>query len=401
MDRGALRAVVPLRLVFVGLYLTAAVVAWRFGLSSLTFLGLAGLAGATAFTNFVALRLSARPQHVIGASVLFDIGLLTIALGLTGGPQNPFSVLYVVYVALAATLLEVFWMWLAVFASSVGFALLFAFHLPLPSAGHVHGGSFSLHMQGMWLAYVLAAVAIVWFVARLAAELRREREERARATQLLALATLAAGAAHEIGNPLGTIRIATDELREALVDAKVDGDVLEDVELIAHEVARARGVLDRMAAGAVELDAESREARPLRAIVAELAAAFGADSHRIRLTLGEPLPEVAWPRAVTDQALLQLVRNALQASDGPVHIDVAAEEGWVNFKVTDRGRGMAAHILSKSTEPFFTTRPEEGVGLGLFIARSLIEHLGGRLRIDSVVSQGTTVEVTLPAGGVS
>ncbi len=396
-DRGVLHAVLPLRWVFAALYFASALLAWTVGASALAVGGLMSAGVVLAITNVFANWFLARPHDAIGGSVLLDVCVLTVALALTGGPANPFSVLYIVYVALAATLLETFWMWLAVVASSGGFALLFAFHLPLPAAGHVHEGSFSLHLQGMWLAYVVAAVAIVRFVARLAAELRREREDRERTRHVLAVATLAAGAAHELGNPLGTIRIATDELRDTLERSNAPTDALEDVNLIAEEVARARSVLDRMSSGAVELDAEKRDTRPLALILESLIDELGSESTRVELQVSEPLPKVEWPPAVTDQALRQLIRNALQASKSKVELTARALNGEIEVTITDGGRGMDAQVLAKSTEPFFTTRPEEGMGLGLFIARSLIEHVGGRLQIESVVARGTTVRVTLPA----
>ena len=95
-------------------------------------------------------------RQLIGATILFDVILLTCLLALSGGPTNPFSVLYLIQVLLAAVLSSSRWTWLIAICSSAGFALIFWFHLPLPSVlgghGH-HHSSFSLHLQGMWLAY--------------------------------------------------------------------------------------------------------------------------------------------------------------------------------------------------------------------------------------------------------
>ncbi|MEO1482407.1 MAG: HAMP domain-containing sensor histidine kinase [Myxococcota bacterium] len=339
-------------------------------------------------------------DSIVGPIVLLDIGLLTLLLALTGGPGNPFSVLYVVYVALAATLLRPVWMWTSAFVASAAFASLFFWHLPLPAelgGMHQHDGGYSVHLQGMWIAFVVAAAAIVAFVSRLASALRREERERARTAELLGLATLAAGAAHEIGNPLGTIRIAVDEVRDACRQLGAERQTLSDLDLIAAEVARARRVLDRMTIGATQLGEDSHRRTSVRSIVDSVLDDVGpADKTRVALDWKEEPPEVRWPREAVGQILLQVLRNALRATSGTVELRCTSGADSVRLAVTDQGPGMPHHVIAKSTEPFFTTRPEEGMGLGLFIARSLVEHLGGRIEIHSAPERGTEVNVLLP-----
>ena len=186
-------------------------------------------------------------RRMIGASLLIDIVALSVILSYSGGPANPFSVLYLILVMLTAIMTNAAWTWSAVITSSLCYALIFWFHTSLPSAlGGEHGmhsqhgahsASFSLHLQGMWLAYTIAAIAIALFVSRLSVALQRERERRLEGEKLLGLAALAAGAAHEIGNPLGTIRVVTSDL-ESLVKSeerdseRVSSELLSDIQLI-------------------------------------------------------------------------------------------------------------------------------------------------------------------------
>jgi two-component system sensor histidine kinase RegB len=369
---------------------------------------LLGILGLTVASN---LLLSMRPgltgERVAGAVLLFDVVLLTLSLGLTGGPANPFSVVYLVYVVLGAILTKPATTWLLVALSSGGFGLLFFFNQPLPSelGGHVHHGAqpwYSAHLQGMWLAYTVAATLLALFVSQLASGLRREREERARAAHLLGLATLAAGAAHEIGNPLGTIRVAASELVHDAVRLQLSAEVVSDLELISSEVERAHGVLSRMAAGAGELAGETPAPADLGVLLGDARRKLGIEGERIDIQTETLATSVRWPVQATVQVFSQLFRNALQASapQTRVYCLARAGEGGVHIDVRDEGRGIEPQLLSRVGEPFFTTR-EDGMGLGVFIARSLVEHLGGRIAFDSVLGKGTTVRVWLPLGVTS
>jgi two-component system sensor histidine kinase RegB len=340
---------------------------------------------------------------VVVVSVL-DTMLLTLILALTGGPANPLSVLYLIVVTLAATLTRPRFTWLVVALSSSGYAVTFFWNVPLPAelGGHAmhHHAPYSVHMQGMWLAYTLAAVTIALFVSRLSADLRQEREERGRAARLLGLATLAAGAAHEIGNPLGTIRIAASELERDLEKHQATSEQLDDLRLINAEVGRAQQVLERMAIGAGELMGETPVAVSVLDVVRRASEALGEAAARVDTSVAETLASVRWPVHATAQVLTQLLRNGLDASPSAATVRCRAEQDGeeVLFQIDDQGSGMSAEVLERLGEPFFTTRPGDGMGLGMFIARSLVEHLGGRISVTSSEGRGTQVRLWLPMG---
>jgi two-component system, sensor histidine kinase RegB len=382
----------------------AAIAVWR---APLPLAPMIGLFAAIAVTNLIVLRLlrlgRSGTERVAGAVLFFDVLCLTGLLALSGGPANPFSVLYLIHVMLAAVLTNRWWTWSIVAVSSAGFASLFAISIPLPPelGGHGHHqapGSYSIHLQGMWLAYTISAATIAAFVSRVAAALRRERDKQERAARLLGLAALAAGAAHEIGNPLATIRIAASELERDLVSQNMADDIVEDVRLINGEVERAKAVLDRLAASAGELTGEALVPTSVDQFVRALVQRLDRSGQRVHLDLAPGLPEVYWPAEATSQAVGQLLRNALQASHAhtPVHCRVTARANGVEVHVRDHGPGMTAAVLERIGEPFFTTRPGQGMGLGVFIARSLIERLGGRLTIESSKGAGTSVFAWLP-----
>lgn len=377
--------------------------------ATLPLLPLLGVLAVVAVTNvwlWRFLRRGAVPtQALVGGIALLDVILITEFLAMSGGPMNPFSIVYLVYVALAAVLLEARWTWGLVVATSGAFGALFAF---APSDHGLHGAGIDRHLEGMWVAFTCAAALLAGVVGRVSASLRR-READLRAAQdriarnerLASLTTLAAGAAHELGTPLGTIAVVARELEDALVEAGSGRELADDARLIRNEVRRCRGILDQMSADAGELAGEGFVPVAVGEILENVVGHLPPDRRaRVGVELAPSLegaPVQVPPRAFA-RVLGNLVENALRASepDGPVALRVGRRDALWRFEIADRGVGMAPETLARAGEPFYTTRgPGEGLGLGLFIARSCVERLGGRLALTSTPGEGTVATVEL------
>jgi two-component system sensor histidine kinase RegB len=330
-----------------------------------------------------------------------DVLLLTGLLYLTGGPLNPFSFLYLVQIALAAMMLGARWTWTLVALSLSGSGVLFVAHRPLPldRADHM-----SVHLRGMWVAFGVAAGFIVYFLMRVRRSLEaRERDLAAarhlaaRQERLASLATLAAGAAHELSTPLGTIALAAKELERQL--AGTAASAMEDAQLIRAEVDRCRAILERMAVDAGQSAGES----PVELTVRELirASLDGArERPPVRVEVDTDGERLRLPGRAVAQAIGSVVKNAQDASppDGEVTLRARLVDEELRVEVRDRGRGMPPEVLARVGEPFFTTKaPGQGMGLGLFLTREVVERLGGQLRIASDPGRGTTATLKLPA----
>jgi len=346
-----------------------------------------------------------------GLVLCFDVLILTVLLHLTGGPNNPFSVLYLVHITSAAMLLGSRWTWALTGLSIVAYGSLFAVQLGAPTAGpHVHhGGGFAEHLRAMWVAFSLTAVVTALFVVRLTSAIAQRdleiadiRERAARSERLAALATFAAGAAHELGTPLATIAVAAGELDHAVAKLPEPhaSRLVDDTTLILGQLARCRGILDEMSATAGDVSGEMPAPVTLRELVdactAELAP---GDAERLRVDVPEEAA-VRVPRTAFVRVLRSLVRNALEAGRNGSAVDlrahVVAGRGC-SISVTDRGAGMSADVLARATEPFFTTKPSgRGMGMGLFLANVVARQLGGRLELTSAPGQGTTATLELP-----
>ena len=371
---------------------------------------LGAVLAATVLTNVALMawmRTGGMPPRWLSPAVLvLDVGLLTVLLYYTGGPDNPFAVLYVVHVAMATVVLGPAWVWGIVGLSGVCYGVIVLQHHPLivPQRDVPDW----IDALGQWVALLLVVGLLGYFIGRVMSALRtREAElatmrERAQINERLAsLTTLAAGAAHELGTPLGTIAVVAKEL-ELAARQNADAPTAEDAFLIRQQVDRCRGIIERMRGDVAGRSSDE----PGRCEVAEVLAATAASLSPERQARLDVVTEttqgaaVAAPSRATMQALQFLVNNGFDASppDARVRLDVTRGDAMTRFEVIDAGSGMDAETLRRATEPFFTTKdPGRGMGLGLFLVRLVAERNGGKLSIRSREGRGTTATLDLPA----
>lgn len=332
-----------------------------------------------------------------------DVLLLSIMLYVTGGVANPFSVFYVVQLVLAAVLLRPSRAAAVSLLTVLCYGTLLIdsrdFPAVLPGAPHLP--------RGQLVAFSTAIMVILYFVTRVTSalfehevHLQEEQALRSRRDRIEALGTLAAGAAHELATPLSTIAVASSELAHQLEKGQVDEDTLDDARLIREQVGICRRILDQMT-----VDTGTQVGEPmvdltvgdlLEQTVDEL-----PEPERAVVEVDDALRgrELFVPMTGLSMALRGIVKNAMDASPDGAQVYFRAEEAGdtLRLSIRDRGEGMNEAVLQRALDPFFTTKdPGKGMGLGLFLARSTFERLGGSLRIESRPGQGTTVVVDLP-----
>lgn len=333
-----------------------------------------------------------------GVHLLIDAAVITALLGLSGGATNAFTTLYFIPITLA-TQVSPRWTWTLAGSCLAGFAALFLMH-PIPQGPPGHEAHFAGHLRGMWVAFAVSGTLITFFVHRTAISLARQRTELARlrdqafeTRHLGALGGLAAGAAHELGSPLGSIELLTGEL-----EAMETTERSEAIETMRGEILRCKTILQRMASPELRVSALGRKGGEpwlLSGLGAEL-----ANDHPVHVDDRADGVRTTLPRAVVTQILRELVANADAAaagSESDVTVSVSATPSHAEVSVRDRSGGMPSDVLERAFHPFFSGKPEgEGMGLGLYLARAQARELGGTLSLQTVEGEGTTVWLKLP-----
>ena len=331
-------------------------------------------------------------QRQTALFLAYDMVQLGLLLFLTGGLLNPFSLLLLAPVTISASLLNARTTAILVLFAGLIVSLLSIFHAPLPWLG-LPPEIPELLRIGMWVALLLAMVFIptyVWGVSRegrrMSAALTATRSVLAREQRLSALDGLAAAAAHQLGTPLGTIVLVSGEL--AGRDDLPEG-LREDVALMREEAMRCRNIL---------ADLVSEENDPvvsqthLRGLMEEAALEAGLHNKEIIISCRpNGLLATREPRLKRQPELIyglgNLIENAAEFADNTVYVAVTYSAQQVVVEVADDGPGFASDIIGRLGEPYTSSRSSKGVqdsdefglGLGFFIARTLLQRSGARV----------------------
>jgi two-component system sensor histidine kinase RegB len=326
----------------------------------------------------------------------FDIAELAVLLFLTGGLQNPFAFMFLGPVLLSATALPPrFTLSLGGFAVACATILVFV-HYPLPWDSDDPLQLPPIYMMGVWLC-ILLAIGFIGVYAWQITEESRQLSDALAATELVLtreqhlsqLDGLAAAAAHELGTPLSTISVIAKELERAIAPNAPHGD---DVRLLREQATRCRDILAKL----TELSAggEPFDRMPLTALIEEVVA-----PHRhfgVTIDVIAPSDRSAEPVGARNSAILyglgNLLENAVDFARERVAVDAQWSEDSVAVTISDDGPGFAPEILGRIGEPYVTSRRHHqndsgeesaGLGLGFFIAKTLLERSGATLSFEN------------------
>ncbi|MEX0645724.1 MAG: ActS/PrrB/RegB family redox-sensitive histidine kinase [Parvularculaceae bacterium] len=381
---------------------TAAILIVHFGLGFPAPLGLClGVIALSAWLNlFVTLRFS--PQRFLSdreaaGYIAFDIVQLCALLFLTGGLQNPFAALILAPVTIAASVLPMRLTILIGALAIAGISVIAVESLPLPwRPGEILAVP-RIYIAGVWIALTFSVAFFAAYAHRIAAESAQMRSALAasqlvlaREERLAALGGLAAAAAHELGTPLATIQVTATEMADEL---KGQGLLEEDAKLLVSQARRCREILSRLSSRGEEGDALI-DRITVEALVREAAAPF-VDRAKSPAIIFEMIGDAPAPvlrrRPEILYGLRNLVENAASFAQSKVLVTAQWAAGLLTISIHDDGPGFSQEILTRLGEPHVSQRRhsrtaagrKSGMGLGFFIAKTLLERAGAKIAFDN------------------
>lgn len=359
----------------------------------------------------------------------FDVLQLAALLYLTGGIINPFALMFVAPVVIAATTLNLGNVMILAGIAFASVSVIGIAHRPLPWPGQAFDLP-QLYQAGIWIALVIGigfTSVYAWRIAsesaRMSAGLAATQLALSREHRLASLGALATAAAHELGTPLGTIAVVARELERALPENSTE---VEDVRLLRQQAERCRAIIARLA-NPEEALVGSTARLPLGAFLDDIAAPHRGEDLQITVTLTPPksggdakeeqgaVPQI-WRAPELLHGLGNIIENAADFAVTTVAVSARWDEQFLDISVADDGPGFAPEIFEALGEPYITSRPghhalvetdigpqgplheHEGMGLGFFIAKILLEQTGGLVKAENPPGGGAMVSARWARG---
>ncbi|MEH6580985.1 MAG: ATP-binding protein [Halioglobus sp.] len=338
------------------------------------------------------------------AQLLMDVLGWTSLMYFSGGANNPFISYYIVPLVVSAAVLPWRYTWLITGSSLAAYSLLLYYYQPFPlftpHANMGHGNN--VHILGMWFNFLFSAGLITYFVVRMAGTLRRQeqeavarKEDSLRNDQIMAVAGLAAGTAHELGTPLSTITVAVEEL---LADDSLGPQAKADCALIQSQLQQCKTILGHLSRTAELTSTDERQQWLLKDWVADTLDHWAVRRPQVICHFScendspSPLIEVDLTLA---QALENLLNNAANAGGDQVEVQLNWGLEWARINIRDHGPGVPAELLQKLGKPVVQAS-ESGLGLGLLLTHATIERYGGNIELRNADAGGTIATLNLP-----
>ncbi len=367
----------------------------------------------------------------IFSQISIDVFAIAAMLYLTGGASNPITWVFLLPLIITAIMLPQAYAWYMVILTTSLYTMLIAFNIPLPSIEphmpdpallhpnmeyyqmlqHAHvmndKSYFSLHMFGMWFGFVFSAGLVAFFVVELARTLKDQerslaeaRENALRDERVIALGTLAASAAHDMGTPLGTIAIVAHELEQEYPSHRYP-DLCEKMLIMQQQINRCKDALSVMSASAGEMRAESGGVILLTDYIDDVINQWRTHKPGAKLSFFID-PDVATEAKIIAErtlthSIINILNNAAEASPAELGIEFHAnwDLDYITIKIRDFGPGFPPELVEFAGKQPVVSK-KRGLGVGLFLTYSTINRLGGKINLYNSDSGGACVEITLP-----
>ena len=348
-------------------------------------------------------------QRELLVQLLGDIAALSVLFYFSGGYSNPFIWMYLLPITVAAVALRAAYAWAIATLSIACYTLLMFYHIPLSHLhlhAHTDGQSavqLDIHLVGMWIGFVVSSIIVAIFIARIGQNLRdydntiaAVREKALESERMLALGTLATSAAHELGTPLATMAVVSKELSQEYANQPA---LLKQIEILQKQVSRCKEILSSITRSAGQTRADAGQGLPLSEFIQEAIQRWRDTRPATELIVNMAStgldPIILIDRTLT-QAILNLLDNA--ADESPERIIFSADwnEKILKIQIRDFGGGLSVETKRQLGTPFFTSKNEEGMGLGVYLTQTTLARYDGELSLNNHAEGGVITMVKLP-----
>ena len=362
----------------------------------------------------------------IFSQLAIDVFAIAALLYLTGGATNPFTWIFLLPVILTAIVLPHAYTWYMVILTTTLYTFLIPYHATLTTvephlmhmdmpymSAEMHDTQdqefFNFHIFGMWFGFVCSAGLVAFFSVQLSDTIKagervlaEAREKSLQDERIIALGTLAASAAHDMGTPLGTMAIIAHELKDDY-NPDVHTELHEKMHIMQDQINRCKQTLSVMSASAGELRAESGHITLLSDYLDDVINQWRSQQPGVKLNLHidpeAPLSNSILAELTLTHSLINILNNAAKVTPIDKGIDFSiypsTVENFVGIQIRDYGPGMPGELIDKIGKTPLN-ESSEGLGVGLFLTYSTISRLGGTIDISDAPSGGACIDIILP-----
>jgi two-component system sensor histidine kinase RegB len=344
--------------------------------------------------------------------LLGDLTAFSFLFYFSGGYSNPFIWMYLLPITVAAVALSPSYTWFIACLSITCYTILIFFHVPL-SHLHLHAGSafnqavpLDIHLIGMWLGFVVSAIIIAIFIARIGKNLRdydqkiaQVREKALESERLLALGTQAASAAHELGTPLATMHIINQELIDDYANQQ---DLVSQLTIMDTQIMRCKEILSGMTEEAGHARANNIDAIHLKTFIAQAISRWQDTRPETELIVkiqdsqnNQDDPLIIVDSTLT-RAILNVLDNAADESSAQIIFKATWDKKHVFITIRDFGKGLSDDTQAKLGSPFFPSKKNTGMGLGVYLTQMSLAKYEGELTLENHPEGGVNTMIKIP-----
>ncbi|MGY8870890.1 MAG: ATP-binding protein [Pseudomonadales bacterium] len=335
--------------------------------------------------------------------LLADAIIYGFILYQSGGGTNPFIFMLLIPLIITVMTLNNRYIWMMAITVTAIYGSLLVYYVPVVTALSEHQHSltslFNFHMLGMWLNFILTVIVITYFIVRINRALQRqqqslieEREAKVHHQQILALGTMAAGTAHELGTPLSTMSVILHEMR---TDSTLSDEHKEDIDILQQQVKTCADKLQHMARSVAE-EKDSEKTSLATELLSEVIEQWNITRPEVtyRVSIQEELPPDLRNTTALRQAILNLLNNAADACPKNIEISLRWDPTAIWLTIRDYGAGLSVEQANTLGKPFISTKGK-GLGIGLFLTSTTLAHYDGDVKLYAAQGKGTITEVRL------